>query len=77
VRVYLYFLFQYKKYKSISIMLPIARPIYSDVEIVEIVPLIEPTEHCAFTKKTIYDICASLFCFILLFTFLFYMFFIL
>lgn len=32
-------------------MLPIARPIYSDVEIVEIVPLIEPTEHCAFTKK--------------------------
>jgi hypothetical protein len=57
--------------------LPVARPIYGDVEAIEIVPLIETTDHCMKIKKTIYDICTCFLCTIVLFGFLFYMFFIL
>ena len=55
--------------------LPIARPLYTDVEAVDIIPLLEPRESCA--AKTVYNICTCLLCMILLFFFFFYLFFIL
>jgi hypothetical protein len=57
--------------------LPVARPIYGDVEAIEIVPLIDSTDHCMKIKKTIYDICTCILCTIVLFGFLFYLFFVL
>lgn len=58
-------------------MLPIATPIYSDLEAIEIVPLIEPTQHCMNIKKTIYNISVCILCSIVFFGFLCYLFFIL
>lgn len=60
-----------------NISLPVARPIYGDTQIIEVVPLIEPTEDCTNIKKTIYDICTCLLCSSVLFGFLFYLFFVL
>lgn len=55
-----------------SASLPVAIPIYSDIEVIDTVPLIEPSESLA--TKTIYNICTCLLCMILFFVFLFYMF---
>jgi hypothetical protein len=60
-----------------NMSLPIAMPIYGDIEAIEIAPLIETTDHCINVKKTVYNICTCLLCLILVFIFLFYMFFIL
>lgn len=57
--------------------LPVAIPIYGDVEAIEIAPLIENRENCITVKKTIYNICACLFCMIVCFAFFVYLFFIL
>jgi hypothetical protein len=51
--------------------LPIARPIYTDVEAIDTIPLIEPRESCA--AKTVYNICTCLLFMLLLFFFFFYM----
>jgi hypothetical protein len=60
-----------------NMSLPIAMPFYSDVEAIEIVPLIESADHCIKLKKTVYNICTCMLCTIVLFGFLFYLFFIL
>jgi len=60
-----------------NMSLPIATPIYSDVEAIEIAPLIENADDWIKVKKTVYNICTCMLCTIVLFGFLFYLFFIL
>ena len=59
-----------------NISLPIALPIYGDVEAIEIAPLIESRENCITVKKILFNICIGIGCIVIIMLFFVFLFFI-